>query len=471
MNNQRHHIAITLLELANLIKTSRTTFSVSRFQSINSTSKETVLEYRNQVYSMFAGLPSVDLSEEQSFFVAEINPKYSYNFNNYTFACIEIKLDEINRIFPLTSQGKQIFLATERLPGIFLHEPVFEGIWNDYFLNWHSAHTVKRLADLANEFVQCDSPEYTPAAWSFFINLVNPRIFNKDIANDKYSNFVSSIVSYKRDIEKKPHYNDTSISSYFSDFFLCLFNSGECHEIKDQCRGFIDFCKKRNDESIIELASTSEFIVILDAINASLCTDKSIDACGLLLYLYIKIQIREGDVRSLHDFSVIFERQTGFSKESIQLAIILTGIHLEQDDINDFIYSRNRHSFGAFFEKPVVETTKERVLPTQYFEVQHNQCNNASIVNENQNIDNFHEQELDKPVIEECFSMVTAHDVVREFKEIEFESDNHSSNISSENEIDLETTLLPTDCQNEESTTTTSNVKPKRASNKKISNE
>ena len=348
MSNQKPHIALILLELANIIQQGRSIFPISRFHSIDSSNEESVKYYRSQVLEMFSALPAIDLSEEQSLFIVETKSSTISLFEDSCFSTREVAIENISKVFPVTARGQHIFLATGRLPDVVLHDPIFEDIWHNYFWKYQGYLVAKGAYQLAKEFVVFEFPSSIALKW---LTCLAEKLCskNKSIKLDNYGELIYNIINSKRNVEDK-YYNNESDIFVFYDFFKCFIEKEDKSTFAEKSR---EYCIKysKDTRSLSELVTTIDFKSITEELKTIYGVSHDHDFIGLLLFLSIRLQKRDGKLRNLIDIKSKIDNQNDFTNDSIKLAILLIGLTAENpDEINEFLY-RDKSSFGIFSKK------------------------------------------------------------------------------------------------------------------------
>ena len=369
MNNPLPHVALSLLELSNLLQQGRVFLPIWRFQFVDSSSVETVNDYRPQVLEMFSGLPAIDLKEDQSYFVARTSSASSTAFHNSLSPSIEIAVSSIDRLFPVTQQGRETFLATRRLPGVVIHGPIFESIWDDYFWERHALVSLMTALELANEFVAITSPVRHSKEWERFINLTICNESRKDIRQlDDFARLLQHSLRHRRD-PLKNNYQDRTAVSVFADLFACVFNTITAEDLKIECRDFYRDQAKTSSQGLCDFIETDDFQHIASALQRVFDVPGNSYFSGVALFLYIQLRKQNGDFRSLGDLAHLLLAQPGFDRESIALAVTLVGLSEPSDAVTGFIYGRKGASYGllSFTPTPLLSSDNSRLIPDIYF--------------------------------------------------------------------------------------------------------
>ncbi len=362
------HFTITLLELSTLINQSRVILPKYRFKNFDSSSSESIIKDELNVMAMFAELPVANYSEQQSFFVIRLekDPK-QLESNIVSSSLHEVYIGDIESVLPVTKEGKNIVIRSNRLPGVNLGEPLFESIWSTFFLNRHAYLAICTALEYADEYVLLANKE-SDELKSTIKQLIILNDFNSDQpSQDLFIEFLRKTLRYKRNIEKyKTDYDNESPLFLITDFFACVSLNNEIH---DKCRQTYSILKTEDGE-----IKSLSYVLIHDDFNSIVAELITLFKCekhhllGVLLFLWIRLAKQNGKCRSLSDVKGIIKSLNAFDRDSTRFALILIGLFEPQESLIQFIYSSKQSSYGIFSSSPKKQPVKEMLFSEEYFD-------------------------------------------------------------------------------------------------------
>jgi hypothetical protein len=364
---QKPHVALTLLELANWLSQGRLVLPGARFQEIDSRSGDTISFYRAQVFGMFGGLPFVDGSESQSFFVARVR-KLSTRYLCETSGIEYVtEIEDLEALFPVSEDGAQIFKATERIPGVVLHNAIFDSIWNDFFLDRHAFIAVNTAYDFARRFLSVERPIEGSDRWDRLTNLVKAADPNLPINDlDPLGQLYFRVIRYRRPTDRPDRYNDESVASVFADFFRCALDDEET-ELRNECRRFHSDTRGKPEATIRALIETDEFRKILKGLEERFGADSESDLIGVLFFLLIRLHKQQAHIRKLAQLAGFIQENPGFPKASVGTALVLLALSEEPDVIGEFVHAGLKASYGLFTVQPVAAGSIPYLIPPEFW--------------------------------------------------------------------------------------------------------
>ena len=364
---QKPHVALTLLELANWLRQGRLVLPGSRFQEIESRSGDTISLYRAQVLAMFGGLPSVDGSESQSFFVARVrklSTRYLCGTSGIEYVT---EIGDLEALFPVSEDGAQIFMATERIPGVVLHDAIFDEIWNDFFLDRHAFVAVNMAYDFAGRFLLVERPIEGSDRWGRLTELVKatePDLRGNDL--DLLGQLYFRVIRYRRPTDRPDRYNDESVASVFADFFRCALDDEET-ELRNECRRFHADTRGKADATIGTLIEAQEFRTIVSGLEERFGAGSGSDLIGALLFLLIRLHKQQAHIRKLAQLPGFIQENPGLPRASVETALVLLSLSEEPDAICDFVHAGLKASYGVFNAQPVAAGSMPYLIPPEFW--------------------------------------------------------------------------------------------------------
>jgi hypothetical protein len=365
---KKTHFAITLLELSTLISQSRAIVTKNRLKIFDSSTPESIINDEFYITAMFAELPIANYFEQQSFFVLRLvkEPK-QLESNIASSSLYEVYIGDIETVFPVTKEGKNIVIQSNNLPSIILGEPFFESIWNDFFWHRHANLALCTALEYADEYFLLANEETVAQKSTIKKLIILNDSKSKRPSQDLFMEFLRETLKYKRDIEKyKNEYGNESPLFHISDLLACasLINA----EIQDKCRQTFSILKA--EESKIKSLS---YVLIHDEFNSIVAELITLFKCeehhilGVLLFLWVRLAKQNGKCRTLSDIKGIIKTINTFDKESTRFALILIGLSEPQESLIQFIHSSKQSSYSIFSALPQKQTDKDILLSDEFF--------------------------------------------------------------------------------------------------------
>lgn len=364
---QKPHVALTLLELANWLRQGRLVLPGSRFQEIDSRSGDTISLYRAQVLAMFGGLPSVDVSESQSFFVARVRHLSTRCLCGTSGIEYVTEIGDLEALFPVSEDGAHIFMATERIPGVVLHDAIFDDIWNEFFLDRHAFIAVNMAYDFAGRFLSVERPIEGSTRWNRLTNLVkasDPNLLGNDL--DPLGQLYFRVIQYRRPTDRPDRYNDESIASVFADFFRCVLGDEET-DLKNRCRKFHADTRGKPDATIGTLIEAEQFRAIVNGLEERFGAGSGSELIGALFFLLIRLHKQQAHIRKLSQLSGFIQENPGSPKESVETALVLLSLSEEPDAICEFVHTGLKASYGVFNVQPTAVGAIPNLIPPEFW--------------------------------------------------------------------------------------------------------
>ena len=364
---QKPHVALTLLELANWLRQGRLVLPGSRFQEIDSRSGDMIGLYRAQVLAMFGGLPSVDVSESQSFFVARVRQLSTRCLCGTSGIEYVTEIGDLEALFPVSEDGAHIFMATERIPGVVLRDAIFDEIWNEFFLDRHAFIAVNMAYDFAGRFLSVERPIEGSTRWNRLTNLVkasDPNLPGIDL--DPLGQLYFRVIRYRRPTDRPDRYNDESIASVFADFFRCVLDDDET-DLKNRCRKFHADMRGKPDATIGTVIEAEEFRAIVNGLEERFGAGSGFELIGALFFLLIRLHKQQAHIRKLSQLPGFIQENHGSPKESVETALVLLSLSEEPDAICEFVHTGLKASYGVFNAQPVSAGAVPYLIPPEFW--------------------------------------------------------------------------------------------------------
>lgn len=356
-------LATTLMELSLFLKQGRAVFPCNRIRSVDHED-----ELSSQV--LFETLPVADYSEEQAFFVLDLNARKVEPTGSVLSPVCEIRLRDILSLHPVTESGKEIFNGSQRLPGVVLADARFESAWHSFVSNRYSAQTLGMAIDFADEIVPCSLLDLGSIATDFKAGIVAKHLGLEQAIQSPFSRFVYGLLNYKR--ETNENYDSELLKFIFIDLFKIIVASGTPEELCNLGREFVKLTLIKKDllidqDGLITLFSDKEYQSIIQKIAVFYaCSPYWFNAA--ILYLCIRLDKQNGKAHNLEQCVDAIRSRGAFDAESTRLGLLLVALPESQSSLNEFVNAAKQNEFGIFNLSPVQPSEKVRLFEKNFFE-------------------------------------------------------------------------------------------------------
>lgn len=356
-------LATTLMELSLFLNHGRAVFPCNRIRSIGHED-----ELSSQV--LFETLPFADYSEEQAFFVLDLNARNVEPTGSVLSPVCEIRLRDILSLHPVTESGKEIFNGSQRLPGVVLADARFESAWHSFLSNRYSAQTLGMAIDFADEIVPCSLLDLDSIATDFKAGIVAKHLGLEQTLQSPFSQFVFGLLNYKR--ETNDDYGSELLKFIFIDLFKVIVASGTPEELCNLGREFVKLPLLKKDliidqEGLLTLFSDKEYQSIIQKIARHFSCDVSWFHAAIL-YLCIRLDKQNGKARNLEQIVDAIRSRAAFDAESTRFGLLLVALPESQSSLNEFVNAAKQNELGIFNMSPVQPSEKVRLFETNFFE-------------------------------------------------------------------------------------------------------